>query len=128
MRAVEAHLYTLPIPLDLPPVATSDWWQYGQYAEALRDRGWVDYQELAYAAYGVDSPTRAQLSAVGRAVASLARQGKVEREQTGRLTEQEWSRSVPGRGRRRGQQGTRRGFTVRRETLVRRLPESDARD
>ena len=27
-----------------------------------------------------------------------------------------------------GQQGTRRGFTVRRETLVRRLPESDPRE
>ena len=97
-------------------------------AEALRDHGWVDYQELAFAAYGVDSPTRAQLSAVGRAVGSLEQQGKVERELTGRLTDEEWSRSVPGRGQRRGQQGTRRGFTVRRETLVRRLPESDPRE
>jgi hypothetical protein len=125
MRAIEAHLKTLPLPPDPPRVVTSGWWW--QYADALRDQGWVDYQELASAVYDANSPTRSQLSAVARAVASLAQQGKVERQQTGRLTEQEWSRSVPGRGRRRGQQGTRRGFTVRRETLVRRLPASDPR-
>jgi hypothetical protein len=125
MRAVEAHLKTLPVMTTPDP---RYWRAWGCYAEVLRVHGWVDYEDLAFVVYGVDSPTRAQLSAVARAVRRLEQQGKVERELTGSPTDEEWSRSVPGRGRRRGQQGTRRGFTVRRETLVRRLPKSDPRE
>jgi hypothetical protein len=124
MRAVEAHLTALPTPPD-PPYPGSGGWDWGLgYADVLRDQGWVDYRDLACGVYGVYSPTRPQLSAVARAVGRLEQQGKVERRLTGGLTDQGWSRPTAER---RGRQGTRRGFTVRRETLVRRLPDSDAR-
>lgn len=118
MRAIEAHLATLP-PASRP---SRDAQGYEWYADRLRELGWVSYGDLAYVVYGADQPTRAQLSAIARAVTRLEEQGKIRRELTGHPTERLWSRTVPGTGRRSGGEGTRRGFGVQRETLVTRDP------
>jgi hypothetical protein len=95
MRGVEAFLETLPPDTD------------------------VGYDDLAQVVYGVDHPTRAQLSAIGRAVGRLVEQGKAEREDDYTMGPN-WEKPVPVKPYRSkwDRPPVRRGPRIRRETLV----------
>ena len=63
MRTIEAHLATLP----RKPLWESEW----ASNDTLRAAGWIGYGDLASVVYRVELPTRAQLSAIARAVGRL---------------------------------------------------------
>jgi hypothetical protein len=80
----------------------------------------VSYGELAQWVYGVDEPTRAQLSAIGRAVGRLVeRRADVHREEVVAYTGEDWEKPTPtSPGRAHWRPPARRGPVIVRQTRV----------
>jgi hypothetical protein len=84
------------------------------------------YGELAQGVYEVEEPTRAQLSAIGRAVGRLVEQGKVKRETVVDFTGDEWVKPTPIRpGKYYWRSPAYRGLVIVRETHVWRVLHED---
>lgn len=91
------------------------------YLDSLSPDQSTGYTDLARAAYGTQAPSRAQLSAISRAVDRLVHEGKAKRVLSGHHTDQPWYWVR--------WDGTRRvgGWKVRRKTVVFRTSEASDR-